>query len=88
MDSFRNRTIEGAMRFLLWAQSLHDFPTALQIAEKLGCSRACAYRYRQTLADAMGIPCPPNPPHGYVPETHRPTNPRGVARVFQRENAQ
>ena len=64
-------SLEGAFRFVLWAQGLHRQPTIADIANHWGCSRATAYRYRQALADAMGEHVLPTPIGTGLPDEHR-----------------
>lgn len=40
-------SMELAMRFIGWAQSLGHEPTAADIQNRFGLSRAAAYRWRQ-----------------------------------------
>lgn len=69
MAEFRNDNLRFAMEFLIWAQSLHRFPSVKCIADRWGCSRASAYRYRHQLADALKVKEPPN--QELLPSDHR-----------------
>lgn len=51
--------VEAAIRFHVWAMSMHRFPTCADIVKRWGCSRATAYRYRNALANAYGVIPPP-----------------------------
>lgn len=65
------RRIADCMRVVLWAQRLRRFPSPRDIVDRWDCSYATAYRYRNALADAMGILVPPSPAgHSVIPE-HR-----------------
>lgn len=46
--------LECLIRFLDWARSHRQVPTAQEIAEFLGCSRATGWRYRNALLAAQG----------------------------------
>lgn len=45
--------------FGLWAARLGKFPTPRQIRERFGISRSASYRWRDMLAEAMGVKPPP-----------------------------
>lgn len=58
------------MDFVIWASTCCQFfPTVLQVQERFNVSRATAFRWRRTLADALCLPdIPRNPCPGYQPE--------------------
>ncbi|MBH1555821.1 hypothetical protein I5U56_06505 [Stenotrophomonas maltophilia] len=58
------------MDFVLWAStSCPFFPTVVQVQERFSVSRATAFRWRRTLADALCLPqMPRNPCPGFEPE--------------------
>jgi hypothetical protein len=51
-------TMREAMAFMQWAMRLGVFPTPAQIRERFKVSRSASYRWRDTLADVMGVPVP------------------------------
>lgn len=80
--------LEGAFRFVLWAQALHRLPSVAEICAHWGCSRATAYRYRTALADARGEFVPKHAPGETLPMDHRNNKPaRGGFMSFYKKAA-
>ncbi|MGH8073693.1 MAG: hypothetical protein ACREO4_06425 [Lysobacter sp.] len=50
--------LELIMRFCAWAHQLRRFPTIAATRARFDISRATAYRWRDALAAAHGIPTP------------------------------
>ncbi|WP_141233352.1 hypothetical protein [Lysobacter antibioticus] len=55
-----SRQVEIVFRFVCWAHRTRQFPNATQICDRFGVSRATAFRWRESLAAAMGIALPPD----------------------------
>lgn len=59
MNGFSDMTFrQRAFQFAVWAVKLRHFPSAKQIGEHFGVSRAVAYRLRADWADALGVEAP------------------------------
>jgi hypothetical protein len=57
--------LHWAMQFAAWAASLHAPPTAQQISEHFGVSRATGYRYRSAWEAAVFQNIIPPPTEGF-----------------------